>query len=104
MHTSKYRVYHSEEGVPKVERAMPRLSAAQIEREIEHLPTALYLHFKGSSIEAETVPVAGNAQSAVVTLESNLSKEDMERALLACVNKINARIAGLCLLFEKIGS
>lgn len=102
MQTTKYRIYHSEEGVQKVERALSSFSPARLEHELEYLPTALWLHFKGSSIRAQTERLAGDPNCLLVTLESDQTKDEMESSLVQCIGKINSRTSGLSFLIEKI--
>jgi len=100
----KYRIYHSEDGVPKVERAVSKLSSARLEHELEELPTALRLHFAKSFVEARTDLLPGEPHSIYVTLESDQNTSKMESSLVQCIKNVNSRTSGLSFLIEKISS
>ncbi len=104
MQTIEYRIFHSEEGVPKAERAGSSLSLSQVRRELENLPTALHLHFTTSSIEVEAESLSGEPDGVRVTLKSDQTEVEMKNSLVQCIKKLNQQKPGLCLLMERLPS
>lgn len=101
MQTTKYRIYHSEEGVPKAERAASSLSPAQVQRHLENLPTTLDLHFASSSIKVNVESLPDEPDCICVTLASDRTTNEMKSSLCQCIKNLNLRTPGLCLLIEE---
>jgi hypothetical protein len=96
----KYRIWHSEDGVPKHERALSKLGLDRIQHEVEHLPTALELHFAGSSVNVQTER-AEEPGCLHVILESKRSGGEIVNSLVHCIRNLNNRTSGLCFVMEK---
>lgn len=102
MQTIEYRIFHSEKGVPKAERAGSSLSLIQVRRQLENLPTLLHLNFVASSFELGAEFLLGEPDCVHVTLSSGQSENEMKSSLAQCINNLNQRTPGLCLLMEKL--
>lgn len=97
-----YRVYHSEEGKSRVEQAMYPLSAEAQLREYQLLPAYLAHHFHGRGIAAECVSPQEPPPGVLVSLETELSQEEVDAGLAKCLVALNHQIKGLCLVVDRL--
>ena len=97
----KYRIWHSEDGLPKHERALSKLSLDRVQHEVEHLPRALELHFAGSSVNVRTERANEPPGFLHLTLESKRSGDEMVNSLVHCIRNLNNRTSGLCFVMER---
>src|SRR5256885_85066 len=97
----KYRIWHSEDGLGKHERALSKLSVDRIKQEVEHLPRSLELHFAGSSVNVQA-DRANESGGLHVTLESSRRSEpEIVHSLVHCIKNLNNRTNGLRFVMEK---
>ena len=96
----KYRIWHSQDGLPKHERALSKLSLDRVQHEVEHLPRALELHFAGSSVNVQTER-AKELGFLHVILESKRSGDEMANSLVHCIRNLNNRTSGLRFVMER---
>ena len=97
----KYRIWHSEDGLPKHERALSKLSLDRIKDEVEHLPRALELHFAGSSVNVQTERAEEPGCLHVILESKRRSGDEMVNSLVHCMKNLNHRTSGLCFVLEK---
>ena len=96
----KYRIWHSEDGLPKHERVLSKLSLDRVQHEVEHLPRSLELHFAGSAVNVQTER-AKEAGFLHVILESKRSGDEMDSSLIHCIRNLNNRTSGLRFVMQR---
>jgi hypothetical protein len=100
----KYRVYHNEKNKSKIDAFLAPFNEEQERHEYEHFPTALRLHYSGTSTEASSILAEPETDGVVVTLVTNCPEHEADSFLEQLLRKQNNAIPGLCLVMDKIGS
>ena len=97
-----YRVYHSEVGKSRVEQTMCPLSLEAQLGEYQLLPAYLAHRFRDSGIAAEYLCPQNALPGVLVSLETELSQEEVDAFLAKCLVPLNHEIAGLCLVADRV--
>jgi hypothetical protein len=97
-----YRIYHSDEAVPKDVRTDSTLTYDRIMLELDLLPTVLQSHFEHQPFAITTRERAPYAPEIVVMIQMDGPGEIIETKIAECITSMNERVCGLGLVAKPL--